>query len=179
LTIDPKATPEPVSSQWNLKHLTILIVAIVVSFAVVGVAGTIVVIAFCSPAFFARCGQRLNVLYWIGTCYPLVALLSLYVTWFAAWFALGHPPRPYFDDPREIGPIAVPYLLTGFFLLKSPYALLISLGLMVARLVHRLWIERTEFARYLAPLVITPMTWAVAYELLIWDPLYVLYWYMD
>lgn len=34
--------------------------------------------------------------------YPVLVLLSVYVSWLVAWISLGHLPRPSLDDPSSI-----------------------------------------------------------------------------
>jgi hypothetical protein len=170
------ATPAKALRRWNLKHLAILIAAIAVSFAVVGVWGTVIGLAFFLPAIFARRGQRLRALYWVGNSYPFVVLLSFYVTWIAAWFALGHPPRPSLDDPKDIDLIAAPYSITCLFMFCIPFAFLGSLGLMVARFGKEVG---SGSPWSVLCLLITPLSWVAGYGLLVWDPLYVFYWFMD
>ena len=178
MTIDPRATPEPAPSRWNLKHLAILIAVVAVSFAAVGVAPTVVGIAFFSPAFFMRRGQLLDVLYWVFTCYPAVALLSLYVTWITACIALGHPPRLDFDELKDNDSMVILYKLTGVFLVGTPFAFLVALIFMLARVLERSRIEMHWLARF-SSLFITPVIWVIAYGLAVLDPFFALYWYMN
>ncbi len=60
--------------------------------------------------------------------YPLVLLASLYLTWFAGWVALGHPPRPSLDDPKYIGLLVdVPYTITMVLLVWAPGAMVTAM----------------------------------------------------
>lgn len=43
-----------------------------------------------------------GVAWWALSIYPVVLVVSVYLTWTAAWCELGHRPRPYFDDPKYI-----------------------------------------------------------------------------
>jgi hypothetical protein len=164
--------------RWNLRHLVIAIAILAVSFAVLGVAGTAVMALFFSPAAFTRPGRRMDALYWMATSYPIVCLFSLYLTWMGAWFALGHPARPSLDDPKDIDAVTVPYVLTAILLFSSPFALVISLGLMVERVVRRSRTSAHWLARS-APLLVVPLAWAIGYGFLRSDPGCVFNWYMD
>jgi hypothetical protein len=164
--------------RWKLKHLAIAIAVLAVAFSVLGVEATVVVSLFWLPAILAPQGRRLAALYWVVVCYPLLLLCSLYVTWFAAWGALGHPPRPSLDAPRDIGRIAIPYHVTAILMFGTPFALLSAFGATCVRVILR----STPWSGggYLVVLLaIAPFSWVAGYFLITWDPLGVLYWYPD
>jgi hypothetical protein len=163
---------------WKLKHLAGLIAVLAVGFAVVGIAGTALGFALCLPGMLAPPGRRLAALYWVAACYPMLILLSIHLTWLGAWCALGHPPRPSLDDPEDIGPIAVPYALTAILLFGAPIALVAAVGLTIGRIVRRI-IDRAGRAYSAVLLGVVPLSWFVGDALLQWDPLHIVYWYMD
>jgi hypothetical protein len=83
---------------------------VIVATGVVIVVGVIVL-----PILLARPEGRLRAAVWVSSVYPFLILSSFYATWLTAWCVLGHRPRMYLDDPRDISPIvdmvrAVPYL---------------------------------------------------------------------
>ena len=56
--------------------------------------------------------------------YPVIFVSSFYLTWFAAWVALGRAPRPNLDDPKSIGPLVdVLYGCTMVCLMCAPGAM--------------------------------------------------------
>jgi hypothetical protein len=138
--------------------------------AVVAVAGMVLIVIL--PAVVAPPGRRLPVACWAASLQPLVPLVYLYATWVTAWCVLGHRPRPSLDDPKSISPVVeVPYCM---FLVSvemaAPFCLGTGLLLAVVGAVRR-----SAFG----PLLAVPLAWLAAYLLLRWDPLGVLYWYMD
>jgi hypothetical protein len=112
--------------------------------------------------------------------YPLLPLMSLYLTWAIAWFVLGHPPRSSLDDQKFIGgPVDVAYVPTALLLISLPIGLPVGLALGMlcgARYVHsRGW----NWWRPSVLAVALLAAYAGGALLLKWDPLSVLYWYMD
>lgn len=136
-------------------------------FALVGL-GLVVVI----PAVFAPPGRRLEAASWASSLQPMVVLLYLYATWFTAWCVLGHRPRASLDDPKMISEVViVPYVMFAFSLLRG-WLICVCTGLLLTAVCY---LRRSNGY----PLLILPFAWLTAYLALIWDPLYVLYWYMD
>jgi hypothetical protein len=164
--------------RWKLKHLAIAIAVLAVAFAFLGVEGTALGFILCLPAIFAPAGRRLTALYWVSLCYPVLVLSSLHVTWFVAWAALGHPPRPSLDDPKDINQILIPYVVTGILLVGSPIALIAATGLSVIRVIQGPK-GKAGGVRLASLLVNAPTSWVAGWLLLIWDPLDILNWYLD
>ncbi|MFM7423776.1 MAG: hypothetical protein ACKO7W_02030 [Elainella sp.] len=114
----------------------------------------------------------------LGSIYPWLFHASLYATWLVAWWSLGAPPRPSWDDPANIGAIGLPSLITGLLFAGAPLALLITLSclLLLGFLLFRR--KRLDF-RYLNLWGLVILLWGAAILLLVWDPLRVWYWYLD
>ncbi len=56
---------------------------------------------------FASYG-RSSPLFWTAVvilCFPVIAIGLMLASWLAAWATLGHPPRAWIDDPKEISPL--------------------------------------------------------------------------
>ena len=160
-------------------HLAIGIAALAVAFAFLGVEASVVGLVLCLPAILAPEGvERIVALHWVAACYPLIILCSLYLTWFVAWVALGHPPRSSLDDPKHIGPIAIPYTVTAILMGGVAITFVAGIGLTGVRLALGLT-PRPGSSHLVVVLGIVPMSWAVGCSLCIWDPLYVMDWYFD
>jgi hypothetical protein len=86
--------------------------------------------------------------------------------------ALGHRPRPSLDDPKFISPVVD--VRAGMFYVSLTMAALFWLG---ARLLLAFVgaTRRSAFGQLLG----VPPAWLAAYVLPRWDPLGVVYWYMD
>jgi hypothetical protein len=122
----------------------------------------------------------LSIAAWSFSFYPILPLSSLYATWLTAWFALGHRPRPYSDDPKYIGfPVDMPYFLTWTLLSGTVPVLLIGAVLVLAEINRSAPRGRKWTARIIALLVVPPLVWSLAYLVLQWDPWQVRYWYFD
>jgi hypothetical protein len=124
-----------------------------------------------------RAARFYLLLAWI---YPLLPLLALYATWLAGWAMLGHRPRPSLDDPKDIGgAVDAFYLVAALLLFTFPIgcAVVAAMGIPVTIWYVR---SRTESWRraVLLALVLAGI-YAACLLLLKWDPLQVLYWYMD
>jgi hypothetical protein len=138
-----------------------------VAFALAGL-GLVVII----PAAIAPPGRRLEAASWASSLQPAVVLFYLYATWATAWCVLGHCPRPSLDDPKYISPVVeVPYVMFAFSIF---YGWLICAG--TGLLLTAVCSARRSNPR---PLVALPFAWLLGYIALMFDPLGVLYWYMD
>lgn len=114
----------------------------------------------------------------LGSIYPWLFHASLYTTWLLAWFSLGAPPRPSWDDPQNIALIGLPSLLTSILLAGTPFVLLITL-LCLLLLGFLLFRRKSLGYRYLNLWGLAILLWGTAIGLLFWDPLRVWYWYLD
>ena len=58
--------------------------------------------------------------WFVSYFYPIIAVGSVYLSWFTAWLLIGHQPRPMVDDPQQIGGLMnavypVAFLLISFW----------------------------------------------------------------
>lgn len=51
----------------------------------------------------SACSPILAIAWFLAFLYPAFATASIYLCWLAAWWTLGHRPRPSVDDPKLIG----------------------------------------------------------------------------
>jgi hypothetical protein len=124
------------------------------------------------PAVIAPPGRRLEAASWASSLQPAVVLLYLYATWATAWCVLGHCPRPSLDDPKFISPVVeVPYVMFAFSIFLG-CVICACTGLLLTAVSCA---RRSNFR----PLLALPFAWLAGYLILLWDPLGVLYWYMD
>jgi hypothetical protein len=140
----------------------------VVALVGIGLLGLVVII----PAVIASPGRRLVAASWASSIQPAVVVFYLYATWAAAWCVLGHRPRPSLDDPKFISPIvAVPYVM---FAASWTFGSILWFS-------NGLWLSTVCLVRRknIGPLLFLPLAWLAALLALLWDPLGVLYWYMD
>lgn len=126
-------------------------------------------------------GRTPRILLAIVWAYPLLPLVGLYLTWLVAWVALGHQPQPSLDDPKHISPaVDVPYVVSGLLLITMPLGMIggVSLGIFLTPW----WLHSRGgggVARYVLVTAALFALYVGAFALLQWDPLRVLYWYMD
>lgn len=110
---------------------------------------------------------------WVFWFLAATPALAIYFTWVVAWICLGHPPRPSLDDPKHIGPIvSVAYLLS---LLSFP---LIPIGTFIGPITQMVAGGRNVSTRAVFA-GISGFIGVLTVLLLRWDPLRVVYWYMD
>jgi hypothetical protein len=107
--------------------------------------------------------------------YPLLVISALYGEWLLAWFALGHPPQPSLNDPKSIDGSSWMHGITGFALLGIFPVALLALALNVAHIA----LNRPSAARGAARIVGLVVLWLAILGLLRWDPLQVIYWWLD
>ena len=110
---------------------------------------------------------------WFCWSTALLPAASIYLAWGVAWLALGHPPRPSLDDPKNIGAaFSVIYLLSGLVLISIPAIAIFGPSVqLVTR--DRSLLVRTVYAS------ISMLILAGAVLLLRWDPLDVMTWFLD
>ena len=121
---------------------------------------------------------------WIGrlalilAMYPLLLLALLYLTWLTAAASLGHWPRPYVDDARQIN--AVVTVLGNASLVGLVFAFYFLYGNVIAIIadaVARLVCERRLAASFFPLMIGLPMlTWCIAIVMLISDPAKIVPW---
>ena len=114
----------------------------------------------------------------IAFLYPLILMGSLYGTWLAAWWQLGHMPRPNVDDPKSVGGIlSVGWMVPLLFLMLLP--IMLPLGF-VASFYLRLsrTQPRVEYWWWVLPAIYI-LFCLLDYWMLKWDPCNVAEWYSD
>ena len=117
---------------------------------------------------------------WAFACYPMLMLASLYATWWAAWYALGHPPRSSLDDPRSISPLVnAPYFATGLLIFGLLPALLVHGVLAVIEFIRILYNGQEDLHRFTIRVGLPMLSWPFAYAWIMADPGGVVYWFMD
>jgi hypothetical protein len=180
---DPRARPY-VRFRWSLASIMIAVAALALVFAVFGVelgAGVAVVyLVILSPLAFVPSGRRLEVSAWIMASYPMVVLAALYATWIVGWAALGHPPRPSLDDPKQIGEtVDLAYDVTGVVMSGAPLSLLACIVLAITLGLKSIQTkEKSKFRIY--PLsVFVVLFWFASFFVLLFEPFNVLGWHFD
>jgi hypothetical protein len=125
--------------------------------------------------------RRLESLFVLGAyAYPAIFVASLYLTWFAAWAALGHSPRPSLDDPKFIGLLVdIPYAATLVLLVGAPGAVLLGLFWTPIAVGRRSAPRRRRLLLGLVALGGLVLLWGAALWFLRADPWAVGTWYMD
>lgn len=122
-----------------------------------------------SPRRLLALGAQLSLVF------PLSVLWSLYGEWLLASLALGHPPRPSIDDPKDVP-------LANIAHWGTMIALVAMLPMGVAALALNTW---DASARKLgggviaarAVVILGLLAGTIAW--LRWDPGRVMYWWMD
>jgi hypothetical protein len=112
--------------------------------------------------------------------YPALVVASLYLTWFAAWAALGHSPRPSLDDPKFIGLLVdIPYIATMGMLIGALGAMLLGVGLTPFILARSAKQGQSRVNVGLVVLLVHVLLWGAALWFLRVDPWDVGTWYVD
>jgi hypothetical protein len=112
----------------------------------------------------------------VAWCWPAIVVAAFYLTWFAAWAALGRRPRPSIDDPKTISILVdAPYFTTGVLFVTSPAAVICGLAAIVAHDRARRSLTFWTVVRSVLFLAL----WGGAIVLLRWDPFDVMNWFMD
>jgi hypothetical protein len=126
-----------------------------------------------------RSSRWLKWLMLLASSYSLLLLFSLYMTAIVAAICLGHWPRPSLDDPKYISPVVeIPYALTACLLMGLPVGVVLNIVVLFVHAI-RLWEARVPLSRHVWPWLFGGMLWMLGILVLSWDPLGVLYWYMD
>lgn len=111
----------------------------------------------------------------VSLLYPLFVAGSLYGEWLIAWLALGHQPRPGFDDPKSISGSAWMHAVTSVLIMGILIAAPAGIALNIAHIALNPVSRYSAVARCIALLLLWPGTIAF----LRWDPMRVFYWWMD
>jgi hypothetical protein len=124
-----------------------------------------------------RWGFVALVICWV---YPWLPLAAFYATWVAAWIALGHRPHPSLDDPKGISSIVyVFYVIAGSSLMSMPMGMLVGVSVGIVLTVRLEFMHAREHARTALAIFMLVASYVVAFALFVWDPLRVVYWFMD
>ena len=138
---------------------------------------------YANPVGSHRFGRRQRLMLLLAIAYPLLLLGSLYGCWLAARFELGHWPRPSLDDPKGVGGVVDPlYAAFALFLFSWPVGAAVSVIICVYLLLghfNRAAENRWRASSVLLGTACVLGAWGAMFVLLAWDPLGVLYWYMD
>ena len=117
---------------------------------------------------------------WATSCYPILLLVSLYTTLVAAWYALGHQPRPSLDDPKFIGPLVNgPHFATWMLLDGFLPVLLFNAVLGTIEFVRTLHAGRESLGRFAATVGPPMLSWPLVFLWIKADPGDVFNWFMD
>jgi hypothetical protein len=154
---------------WKIKHLAILIAVLAVGFGLLGIASTILL----GPS-----GSKLSRLFWLGAWFPLLTLIALYLLWIDGWVVLGHPPRPIFDDPKDIELDSGIGMVWVLFFITSPWVSATTLGFAITRIIDPSFANRHWTIRY-RRLYLMLFIGVLSLSLFIWDPLRVHEWIVD
>jgi hypothetical protein len=112
--------------------------------------------------------------------YPLLPLMALYVTWVIAWMVLGHRPRSSLDDPKFIGgPVDVAYVATALLLMSLPVGIPAGITVGTISAAWYVYLPGWNWLRYSMLILAILGAYVGSGIMLQWDPLRVLYWYMD
>ena len=116
----------------------------------------------------------------ISSSYPVFLSLSLYSTWLAAWYKLGHRPRISLDDPKFIGPLVtvlhrLTWVLLGQFEPVSKTCLFLIPISAFCSLVR----GKTSPPVTISLAAVPFFFWISCVLLLRWDPGLVVYWFLD
>jgi hypothetical protein len=111
----------------------------------------------------------------VALIYPLTLASGFYVDWLAAWYLLGHKPRPTLDDPKQIAGLAGVETAFGFFLLAM------SLATCLGFVVTGVYGVKGQFRvrELVERLILFVVFWVGTCALLVVDPGGVLYWWLD
>lgn len=109
--------------------------------------------------------------------FPILVVLSLYLSWFAARGVLGRWPRPMFDDPKNIhgGWMWLYDATWGLILWGTPAFLIGAVGMAAFVLVKR----NSNWKLRLLDLGVSMFLFAGLIGFLEWDPHNVWYWFFD
>jgi hypothetical protein len=117
---------------------------------------------------------------WAFACYPLLVLAAIYVTWWAVWYAQGHPPRFALDDPKIYGPlVSVPYAATEALIVGLGSALLILIILAVIEFFRAHYNSQDDLRGFSIWVALPMLSWPLAWVWFCVDPGDALGWIFD
>lgn len=106
---------------------------------------------------------------------PPLVLALLYGEWILATWSLGHVPRPYLDDPKDIAGSNWMHIVTALAIVGAMPAALLAFVLNVVEI----GINRPTVTRGASRIIVVIVSWVALFALFRWDPGAVLYWWFD
>jgi hypothetical protein len=120
--------------------------------------------------------KGLGAVAWVFSTYPVVIVLSLYITWALAWLSLGHIPRPSQDDPKHINSlVSCFHVATVLLLLGSYVALPVNALVILLEVGHRVLQRRWNVLLVAASV----LSWLCLFFIMLYDPGKIAYWFFD
>jgi hypothetical protein len=108
--------------------------------------------------------------------YPFASVASLFCTWFAARFSLGHWPRPYLDDPKQIeGWFYYLFLFARLLFEVGDPAFLIGVCIVIYLAIR----DVPKRKEHLRTVLLSLLFMAAVNLFLRWDPWRIWGWFMD
>lgn len=107
--------------------------------------------------------------------YPLFFLALFYGEWLLAWWALGHPPRPMLDDPKDIAGLNWMNGIVGVALMAYFPASVAALVLNTLYAIN----ARLRASHLVLRIIVLLCFWVGTVLLLRWDPGRIVYWWFD
>jgi hypothetical protein len=109
-------------------------------------------------------------------CFPFLLVASFFLPWLAARLALGHWPRPSFNDPSEIGLWVklLSQITTACLMVGLPTFVVAVCALLY--FAYRKPLERAQLLTSAAAAILFMMAAMTFFR---WDPLHVFDWFMD
>lgn len=149
------------------------IFGILFSCVLIAVAGLGWVVSAATGASWSRVAA------WGFACYPFLLQASVYTTWLAAWWSLGHIPRPWLDDPEDINGLGeVLNIATWVLSFGFIPSFVISLLLAIVEVASSLG-GRERVGRVVAMAVLPLISWPLGFLWFRVDPGGVLDWFFD
>ena len=117
---------------------------------------------------------------WVTALYPLYAIGMVYSCWFAAWYELGHMPRPSLDDPKDVEGIAAPAYRAAVIGLQGLFPAMIAGPPLAAMRLLAWGMERPRPKWAAAALMLGGLAaWAFLLGISMSGPSGVLMWFFD
>jgi hypothetical protein len=120
-----------------------------------------------------RIERMLGMLHLAAMAYPMLLVGQFYGCWLLAWAMLGRPPRPSWDDPKDV--LGWIYGIAGLLVPLMPAALFAALCSITLRLAR----SRSGPVKQIALVLLTLTLWISGWALLRWDPWRVVEWWID
>ncbi|MHC5539474.1 hypothetical protein ACYOEI_14750 [Singulisphaera rosea] len=170
-------------SRLTLAQIMWIVAVVALAFAAapasLAIAFSLVLLVSVGIAVYSRTPWS-RIAVWVFSCFPLLLLITIYTTWGAAWYALGHPPRFSLDDPKSIGTLVdTPYMITGFLFVGFLPALVVTAAITAIEFLRNFHGDHDNRERLIARVALPMFSWPLVYVWLMTDPGGVLNWLMD